>query len=111
MTPRRRPRHRTWASDTILGTVGFATVLALYVAWEMFSPPAPAGLVTLLGIAGGAWFGAVSGDKRKRDAEVERTADRAEAKADALKDAADLEHPGTAEAVDRAADAEGGRSK
>lgn len=59
----------------------FVIIFITYVVWEMVGQ-APQGLVSLLGVAGGAWFGAVSGDKKKREAEVAATAERAEAKAD-----------------------------
>ncbi|AGK86211.1 hypothetical protein SEA_SWEETS_30 [Mycobacterium phage Sweets] len=56
-------------------------VVVAYVIWEIVGE-APQGMVTLVGLAGGALFGAVSGDKRKRVHDVELTAERAEAKAD-----------------------------
>lgn len=59
----------------------FVIIFTTYVIWEIVAT-APQGLVSLLGIAGGAWFGAVSGDKKKRDADTEATAHRAEATAD-----------------------------
>ncbi|AYD84615.1 hypothetical protein SEA_PAITO_30 [Mycobacterium phage Paito] len=75
------PRHRSWASDTNISLLMAIVVVVAYVIWEIVGE-APQGMVTLVGLAGGALFGAVSGDKRKRDHEIERTAKRAEAKAD-----------------------------
>lgn len=84
------PRHRSWASDTNLTLVAAVLVIGIYLAWETVSE-APQGLITLVGLAGGALFGAVSNDKRKRENDVEKqaeraekTAERAEAKADEL---------------------------
>lgn len=48
-----------------------------YVIWEIVGT-APQGMVTLVGLAGGALFGAVSGDKKKRDHDTEVTAAHAE---------------------------------
>lgn len=70
-------RHRSWFADTNIATVAFAVVFLTYVVWEIVAT-SPPGLTTLLGVAGGAWFGAVSGDKRKRDQEVEQKVDRLE---------------------------------
>ncbi|ABW88429.1 hypothetical protein SEA_EVANESCE_34 [Mycobacterium phage Evanesce] len=92
-----QPRHRTWASDTVLTSAAAVIVIAIYMCWELFGDePAPQGMVTLVGLAGGALFGAVSRDKRKREDEVTQTAERAEAKADRLErevhgDAADAD--------------------
>lgn len=52
-------------------------IIATYVVWEIVGE-APQGMVTLVGIAGGALFGAVSGDKTKRANEVAAKADHAE---------------------------------
>lgn len=51
-----------------------------YVIWEIVGT-APQGMVTLVGVAGGALFGAATGDKRKRDNETEETATDAKATA------------------------------
>lgn len=75
-------------------------VIVGYAAWEIFGE-APQGMVTLVGLAGGALFGAVSDDskKRRRDNErmeqAEATADRAETKADRLVEVAEQERPDT----------------
>lgn len=73
------------------------------VVTDMIGEP-PTYLVGMLGSAAGVWFGAMGGDKQKRDAEVvktvehaQATANRAEAKADVLAEATD--HPEVA-AVD-----------
>lgn len=99
MAPWKGPRHRSPWSDTHLATAGFVVVFGTYITWEIVGT-APQGLVSLLGIAGGAWFGAVSGDRKKRDADTERTANRAdetanraEGKADRLTTVAEAEHP------------------
>lgn len=99
MAPWQGPRHRSWASDTTLSFAFAVVVIVTYVVWEIVGE-APQGMVTLVGLAGGAIFGAVSGDKKKRDHDTERkadraeaTADRAEVKADRLTAVAEAEHP------------------
>lgn len=95
----RRHESRIW-SDTGL-SIAFAVIIIVSAGlWEGLHPPTPQWLVTLVGIAGGALFGAVSGDKRKRDRVTEQTADRAEetanraeVKADRLVAVAEQEHP------------------
>ena len=77
MAPWNGPRHRSWASDTNLSFLFAGVTIAAYVIWELFGE-APQGMVTLVGLAGGALFGAVSGDKRKRTVETERKAEHAE---------------------------------
>lgn len=74
-------------------------VVITYIVWELVGE-APQGMVTLVGLAGGALFGAVSGDKNKRVKEVKRTAeraaetaDRAETKADRLVEVAETVVP------------------
>ena len=61
----------------MLSTIGMAVVFVTYVVWEIVST-APPGLTTLLGVAGGAWFGAMSSDKRKREREETGRVDRLE---------------------------------
>lgn len=56
-------------------------IIATYVVWEAVGE-APQGMVTLVGIAGGALFGAVSADKNKRAAETEQRVERVERRAD-----------------------------
>ncbi len=60
------PRHRSWGRDTNLTAVFAGAVVVGYVVWELVGE-APQGMVTLVGLAGGALFGAVSSDKKKRD--------------------------------------------
>lgn len=96
-------RHESWFfSDTGLSIMFAVAIIVMAGCWEAFNPPTPQWLVTLVGIAGGALFGAVSGDKRKRDRvteqtahRAEETADRAEVKADRLVQVAEQEHPQT----------------
>lgn len=60
-------------------------ILATYLIWEAVGE-APQGLVTLVAVAGGALFGAVSSDRNKRAAEteqrVEQRVERVEKRAD-----------------------------
>jgi hypothetical protein len=80
----RRPRYRTWASDTVIFAAVFVVVLAITALSDYLngSDDPPAYLVGLCGAAGSALFGAASSDKSKRDREVSATATRAESKAD-----------------------------
>lgn len=71
------PRHRSWARDTNLTAVFAGCVVIGYVVWELVGE-APQGMVTLVGLAGGALFGAVSKDKQRRDADTRETANHAE---------------------------------
>lgn len=95
-------RHRSWYSDTNLSLIFAFAIVAGYVVWELFGE-APQGMVTLVGLAGGALLGGLTGDKRKRDDEraatvkdASDTAHRAEAKADRAASVAEAEHPDTA---------------
>lgn len=110
-------RHRSWYSDTNLSLIFAFAVVAGYVAWELFGE-APQGMVTLVGLAGGALLGKLTGDKRKRDDEraetvkdANDTAHRAEAKADRAAAVAETEHPDTAHAAGLPADDVDGGSK
>lgn len=96
------PRHRSWASDTIIFAVVFVVVVGITALTDYFNGPAdpPAYLVGLCGAAGSALFGFVSSDKSKRDREI--VADAATAKqrsatterrVDALVEFATSEHP------------------
>lgn len=74
-------------------------VIIVYLIWEGVGT-APQGMVTLVGLAGGALFGAATRDHGKRQADTEAAAERAEAKADdantkadALTRVAEREHP------------------
>lgn len=110
-------RHRSWLSDTNLSLIFAFAVVAGYVAWELFGE-APQGMVTLVGLAGGALLGGLTGDKRKREAERDEdvkdakdTAHRAEAKADRAAAVAEAEHPDTARAAGLPPDDVDGGSK
>lgn len=99
------PRHRSWASDTNLSLLFAIAIVVTYVIWEIVGE-APQGMVTLVGLAGGALLGGLSGDKTKRNAErdanvkdAQDTAHRAEVKADAAAIVAEVEHPDTAHQV------------
>lgn len=100
------PRHRSWASDTIIAGIALAVLLAATIATDQNGEP-PTYLVGLLGTAAGAFFSALGADKNRRDREVastagraERTAGRAEAKADALAEVAREEHPEVTDRLD-----------
>lgn len=108
MTAWNGPRHRSWASDTMIFAVVFVIVLFTNVitSWLTHAPP-PSYLQGLLGASSAAFFGAAGSDKNKREAEIAddarvaktrateigATADRAEAKADTLAGLARAEHP------------------
>ena len=87
MAPWKGPRHKTWASDTFIATVVAAFVVVTYVVWEIVGT-APQGMITLVGVAGGALFGAVSGDKKKRERDTEETAQEAKTVAERAEAAA-----------------------
>jgi hypothetical protein len=75
-------------------------VFVVYIVYSITSQGhVPDEIKTLLGIAGGVWFGGIADDKRRRDRDVENTANRAEAKVDRLTDVAESEHPGSTEGV------------
>lgn len=83
MAPWEGPRHKSWASNTVISGIALAFLLICTLVSDYFAEP-PTYLVGLLGTAAGAFFGAVGSDKAKKEAEVSRTAKRAEAKADAV---------------------------
>lgn len=103
------PRHRSWASDTVIFAAVFVIVLIVTVAVDQLNgpEPAPVYLTGLLGASAAALFGAAGSDKSKREAEIAAdaaiaksratdisvVADRAEAKADKLTELARSEHP------------------
>lgn len=91
MAPWKGQRHRSWASDTVLSTIGMAVVFVTYVVWEIVSS-APPGLTTLLGVAGGAWFGAMSSDRRKRDRDDRDDRAGERGRVDRLERVAEYEH-------------------
>ncbi|AER48931.1 hypothetical protein SEA_DONNY_17 [Mycobacterium phage Donny] len=94
------PRHRSWASNTMLTFILLLVCIAATVTTDIIGEP-PAYLVGLLGTAAGAFFTAIGSDKQKRDADVRETAveakkvaERAETKADSLGEIAERDHPG-----------------
>ncbi|QFG09984.1 hypothetical protein KDW74_gp30 [Mycobacterium phage Antsirabe] len=102
MAPWNGPRHRSWLSDTNLSLCFAIAIVAAYFIWELVGT-APQGMVTLVGLAGGALLGGLSGDKKKRDAErdedvreAKTTAQAAAVVADRAATVAETEHPETA---------------
>lgn len=105
-------RHRSWAANANLAKWSAAVVFITYCVWSYFET-APTGLTTLLGVAGGAWFGAAQDDKKKKDRDTkdtavtakqtaeraEETGDRAETKVDRLTEVAEKQHPGSTAAI------------
>lgn len=107
--PWKGPRYQSWASNTVLSGLALVVILITTVIIDMTngadSPPTY--LTGLLGVASGAFFGAVGVDKGKREKELEQglqtvknrtednneTALRAELKADILAEIAHMEHP------------------
>lgn len=104
------PRHRSWASDTVIFAVVFIVILIITVVTDALNGPdvaAPAYLTGLLGASATALFGAAASDKSKREAEIaadtkrantratsiNETAVRAEAKVDHLIELAKIDHP------------------
>lgn len=109
-------RHESCASNTIIAAVGTFVLLVLTVAVDTLNgqEPPPTYLTGLLGLAGGALFGAVGSDKTKRETEIARdvqttknrtldvneTAIRAEYKADQLAEFAKQQHPHRADEIE-----------
>lgn len=93
-------RHSSWASNTVLTLLmTLACLIAVGIADWKGEPPTY--LVALLGTSAGAFFTALGSDKNKREAETrefaataQKTAERAEGKADHLTEVAEREHPG-----------------
>lgn len=103
---KRGKRHESWASNTKMAWAALAIVFLTYVVWSIVAPPAPTGITTLLGVAGGALFGAVTDEKRRQEYETRETADRAETvaeraevKVDKLTEVAEQQHPGSTRGV------------
>jgi hypothetical protein len=99
VSPWNGPRHRSWASNSVVAGISLGLLLATTLAVDYFGEP-PTYLTGLLGTAAGAFFTALGSDKAKRDADVVRTAERAEStanraeiKADTLGRVAAREHP------------------
>lgn len=85
------PRHRSWASNTVLTFILLLVLIVATVVSDALGEP-PSYLVGLLGTAAGAFFAALGSDKSKRDTEVrvtavdaQQTAHRAEDKVDDVK--------------------------
>lgn len=105
-------RHLSWAANENLARTAAAVVFVVYCVWSYFET-APPGLLTLLGLAGGAWFGAAQDDRKKKEQDTkdtavsakqtadraEETGERAEGKVDRLTEVAEKQHPGSTEAV------------
>lgn len=88
--PRTGPRHRSWASDTIITGVLLLVVLLTTVIVDYLNGPAPAPayLTGLLGAAATAFFAAAGSDKNKRDAEIARDTQRANTRATSINETA-----------------------
>ena len=86
------PRHRSWASNTVL-TLVLLVICIIVVGVSDYLGEPPNYLVGLLGTAAGAFFTAIGSDQNKRNIETRDTAERAERKADVLKEVAEREHP------------------
>lgn len=93
------PRHKSWASNTVLTFILLLVCIAATVISDVFGEP-PNYLVALLGTAAGAFFAAIGSDNAKRAGEVKDTADRAEAKADRLAEVAAEEIPKAAHVLE-----------
>lgn len=113
MAPWKGARHRSWASDTAIAGAILAVLLIATGVADVLGEPSNY-LIGLLGTATGTFFGALSTDKAKRDAEIARSARRAETKVDALAEVAKREHPDSYKQVngdaDRPCDADEGDS-
>lgn len=106
-------RHRSWAANANLARISAAIVFVVYCVWSYFET-APTGLTTLLGVAGGAWFGAAQDDKKKKDQDnrdtaqrAETTATRVEGEMERLTEVAEKQHPGSTSKVKKASDKDG----
>lgn len=107
-TPWSGPRHRSWASDTVItGGILLALIVTTSLIDALVGEP-PTYLVGLLGTAAGAFFGAIGSDKSKREREIERRstaasrqAGRAERKADLVAEVASEEHPEMTERLEQ----------
>ena len=74
------PRHRSWASNTMLTFFMLVICITATVVSDVFGEP-PNYLVALLGTAAGAFFAAIGSDKQKKDEDVRHTAVDAERRA------------------------------
>lgn len=101
------PRHRSWASNTVLTFALLVILVIVTVVSDHFGEP-PNYLVGLLGTAAGAFFAAIGSDKEKREKEIERSVRRIEDKADTLGEVAAREHPEVRDEIARPRDDAGG---
>lgn len=92
MAPWAGPRYRSWASDTIVAGAILAVLVIATAVVDAFGEPSTY-LIGLLGTATGTFFGALSSDKAKRDAEVARIAQQAKNRVEELETFARQEHP------------------
>lgn len=109
------PRYQSWASNTVLSGIVLLILLGVTVAVDALNgpEPPPTYLTGLLGLAGGAFFGAAGSDKSKRESDIAKdaqtaktrmidvneTAIRAEDKADKIGKIVADEHPRSAHAI------------
>jgi hypothetical protein len=109
--PWKGPRYQSWASNTVISGAALVVILISTIIIDALngSEPPPTYLTGLLGVAAGAFFGAVGVDKGKKEADIEKTAVaaasqaaessetalRAELKADILAEIAAQAHPET----------------
>jgi len=72
VNPWKGPRHRSWASDTVITAVLFLVLLGSTIWVDMHNGEAepPAYLTGLLGAAGAACFGAYGSDDKKKQGEI-----------------------------------------
>lgn len=92
MHPWRGPRYRSWASDRFIAGAVLAVLLVATGVADHFGEPSGY-LIGLLGTATGTFFGALSSDKAKKDAEVAQVAEDAKRKVEELETVARREHP------------------
>lgn len=77
------PRHKSWASDTVLVAVLFLVILAATLITDWQNGPdqsAPAYLTGLLGASGAFLFGAAGSDRAKSQRESDDRSSRAESR-------------------------------
>ncbi|ASZ73441.1 hypothetical protein SEA_ROY17_16 [Mycobacterium phage Roy17] len=70
------PRHRSWASNTMLTFLLLVVCIIATVVTDYFGEP-PNYLVGLLGTAAGAFFAAIGSDQQKKAADLAQTATEA----------------------------------
>lgn len=92
--PWKGPRYRSWASDRFISGAVLAVLMIATGVADVFGEPSTY-LIGMLGTAAGTFFGALSSDKAKRDADVAQVAEQAKRKVDELETVARREHPDT----------------